>query len=163
MCAKAVSSKPKSNFLVHFEASTNYSVVPWHRAAFNARQFSRQELLNKQLIYYDEMFQTEHCMTLSELWFCVPTIFHSCGILLLAQAHPKIPCIYTSYTCIVSPFALGRKLNLGWLKINRSKQCCIFLACLQPRRSKRVVRRAVSAWRARRRVCWVRTRELYSN
>ena len=67
MCAKAVASKPISNFLVHFEAYTDYSVVPWGGAAFNTRQFSRQELLNKQPIYYDEMFQTEDCMTLSEL------------------------------------------------------------------------------------------------
>ena len=35
-------------------------------------------------------------MTLSELTFCVPTIIHPCGILLLTQAHPKMPCIYTS-------------------------------------------------------------------
>ena len=26
--------------------------------------------------HYDERFQTEHCMTLSELWFYVPTIIH---------------------------------------------------------------------------------------
>ena len=66
------------------------------------QQFSRQELLNKQLIYYDERFQTVHCMTLSELTFCVPTIIHLCGILLLAKAHPKMPCIYTSIANLTS-------------------------------------------------------------
>ena len=47
MCAKAVhvSSKFISNFQVHVGAATNYSVVPWGGAAFNATQFSRQELL----------------------------------------------------------------------------------------------------------------------
>ena len=36
-------------------------------------------------------------MTLAELRFYVPTITHPCGILLLAQARPKMPCTYTSY------------------------------------------------------------------
>ena len=45
MCAKTVSSKFISNFQVHVGAATNYSVVPWGGAAFNATQFSRQELL----------------------------------------------------------------------------------------------------------------------
>ena len=45
MYAKAVSPKFISNFHVHVGAATNYSVVPWGGAAFNATQFSRQELL----------------------------------------------------------------------------------------------------------------------
>ena len=45
MCAKVVSSKFISNFQVHVGAASNYSVVPWGRAAFNATQFSREELL----------------------------------------------------------------------------------------------------------------------
>ena len=44
MCAKAVASKFISNFLVHVGAATNYSVVPWGGAVFNATRFSRQEL-----------------------------------------------------------------------------------------------------------------------
>ena len=31
----------------------------------------------------------------------IPTIIHPCGIQLLAQARPKMPCIYTSINCIV--------------------------------------------------------------
>ena len=33
----------------------------------------------------------------------IPTIIHPCGILLLAQARPKMPCIYTSIL-FVSPY-----------------------------------------------------------
>ena len=40
-----ISSKPIFNFQVHGEGATNYSVVPWGGAAFNATQFSREELL----------------------------------------------------------------------------------------------------------------------
>ena len=42
----AMSSKFISNFQVHVRAATNYSVVLWGGAAFNAMQFSRQELIN---------------------------------------------------------------------------------------------------------------------
>ena len=45
MCANAISSKFISNFQVHVGAATNYSVVPWSGVAFNAMQFSREELL----------------------------------------------------------------------------------------------------------------------
>ena len=45
MCAKAVLSNFISNFQVYVGAATNYSVVPWGGAAFNATQFSREELL----------------------------------------------------------------------------------------------------------------------
>ena len=34
---------------MHGEAATNYSVVPWGGAAFNATQFSRQELLTTNI------------------------------------------------------------------------------------------------------------------
>ena len=64
--------------------------------------------------------QTEHCMTLSVLWFCVPTIIYSCGILLLVQAHPSI---YTSVTskhssiswknCSIWPYYLVCHIKAG--------------------------------------------------
>ena len=45
MCAKAILSKFISSFQVYVRAATNYSVVSWGGAAFNATQFCRPELL----------------------------------------------------------------------------------------------------------------------
>ena len=43
---------------MHVRAATNYSVVSWGGAAFNATNFFRPELLTQPI--YDERFQTEH-------------------------------------------------------------------------------------------------------
>ena len=87
MCAKAVSSKFISTF----------SVVPWGGAAFNATHFSRQELLNKHSRY---IMMKDIRLSIAQGHFnscdLIPTIIHPCGIVLLAQASPKMPCIYTS-------------------------------------------------------------------
>ena len=84
MCAKAVSSK------------SNFSVVPWGGAAFNATQFSRQQLLNKHSRYVMmKGFRLSIARHFQSCNFCVPTIIHPCSILPLAC--PKMPCIYISY------------------------------------------------------------------
>ena len=81
---------------VHVGTATNHSVVPWGGAAFNATQFSRQELLTNSRYMMEEIR-----LSIAQGHFhncdLIPTIIHPCGILLLAQARPKMPYIYTSY------------------------------------------------------------------
>ena len=43
----------------------------------------------------------------------IPTIIHHCGVLLLAQACPKMPCIYTSYNAIWHKKQYIPKLDLS--------------------------------------------------
>ena len=71
------------------------------------QQFSREELLiNIANIWW----KVSDCMSITQQRFqscdlMCTTIIHSCVILLLAQAHPKIPCIYTSKNPTFSPSA----------------------------------------------------------
>ena len=83
MCAKAVSLKFIFNFQVHVGA------------AFNATQFSRQDA-NKHSQYMMKDFRLSIAQGHFHSCDLIPTIIHLCGILLLTQARPKMPCIYTS-------------------------------------------------------------------
>ena len=49
----------------------------------------------------NESFHTKHYNTF-RIVICVDHYYYySCGILLLTQAHPKMPCIYTSYSALL--------------------------------------------------------------
>ena len=113
-CAEAVSSR------------SNFSVVPWVGAASNATQFSRQELLNKHSRYITmkgfRLSIARHLQT------CNFLIIHPCGILLLTQAHPKMPCIYTSY---FNTLYLHMWLLTPFNKAHYKAHCtCTYAVCL---------------------------------
>ena len=70
------------------------------------------------------------------------TVTHSCGILLLAQAHPKMPCIYTTSLDYVNRFkqgelsetptqaAIARSDPVNLVMYGRSSQNCGFTSHL---------------------------------
>ena len=97
MCAKAVSSTFISNF----------SVVPWGGAAFNATQFSRQELLNKHSRY----------IMMKGFRLSIAQHFQSCGFMyLLLSIHVVFYCSLRLATrCLASTLVL--KCNRAYLKL----------------------------------------------